>query len=80
MEKKPKICINIEPISELLDENNFFDNLSIKYFKKRNYLNGYLDFLIDYEKRGFIEILDKRRIYSGSYFIEGHSLIVWRPL
>jgi len=32
------------------------------------------------EKDGKIKIIKKQRIYSGSYFIEGHSLIVWKPL
>ena len=31
------------------------------------------------EQENKIEIINKQRIFSGSYFIEGHSLIVWRP-
>jgi hypothetical protein len=78
LEKKPEICIHFEPIDELLDENNLIDSLSIKYFRKRNYLNGFLPYLEELEKQGKIEILNKQRIFSGSYFIEGHSLIVWK--
>lgn len=63
---------------KLLDENNLIDNLTIKYFRKRNYLNGFLSFLEKLEKNNIIEIVKKQRIYSGSYFIEGHSLIVWK--
>lgn len=76
--KKPNICIHFEPIDELLDENNLIDSLSIKYFRKRNYLNGFLPYLEQLEKENKIEILNKQRIFSGSYFIEGHSLIVWK--
>jgi hypothetical protein len=76
--KKPSICVHLEPIDELLDENNLIDNLTIKYFRKRNYLNGFLSFLEKLEKNNIIEIVKKQRIYSGSYFIEGHSLIVWK--
>ena len=78
LEKKPEICIHFEPIDELLDENNLIDTLSIKYFRKRNYLNGFLPYLEQLEKENKIEILNKQRIFSGSYFIEGHSLIVWK--
>ena len=41
MDKKPSICVNMEPIDELLDGNNLIDNLSIRYFRKRNYLNKF---------------------------------------
>ena len=80
LEKKPKICINIEPMSEFLDNSNLIDFLSIKYFEKRKYLKNYLTHLENLEKNGKIKILEKRRIYSGSYFIEGHSLVVWEIL
>lgn len=80
IDKKPNICIHFEPISELLDENKLNDFLSIQYFKNRNYLNGFLDYLKSLEKENKIRIIDQRRIYSGSYFIEGHSLIVWEVL
>lgn len=78
LEKKPEICVHLEPIDELLDNNKLMDSLSIKYFRKRNYLKGFLPYLENLEKDGKIEIINKKRTYSGSYFIEGHSLIVWR--
>ena len=78
MDKKPSICVHMEPIDELLDGNNLIDNLSIRYFRKRNYLNKFLPYLENLEKQGKIEIIKKQRIFSGSYFIEGHSLIVWK--
>lgn len=78
MDKKPSICVHMEPIDELLDDENLIDSLSVKYFRKRNYLNKFLPYLEQLEKDGKIEILKKQRIFSGSYFIEGHSLIVWK--
>jgi hypothetical protein len=42
---KPGLVIHIEPIGELLDPADLVDNLSIKYFKKRNYLKGLLNYL-----------------------------------
>ncbi len=78
IDKSPDICVHLEPIDELLDKTSLIDKLSIDYFRKRNYLNGFLPYLEELEKEGKIEIIIKQRIYSGSYFIEGHSLIVWK--
>ena len=80
LKNKPTICIHVEPIAELLDENRLIDNLSIKYFRKRNYLNGYLDYLKKLEKKGKIKIIEAKRTYIGSLFIEGYSIIAWRPI
>src|SRR3989344_3164408 len=70
LQNKPYICINIEPIAELLDENKLIDNLAIKYFKKRNYLDGYLDYLKRLEKENKITITEVKRTYIGSMFAE----------
>lgn len=78
IEKKPDICIHMEPIDELLNDDNLIDSLSIRYFRKRNYLDKFLPYLEELEKNNKIEIIVKQKIYSGSYFIEGHSLIVWK--
>jgi trans-aconitate methyltransferase len=77
---KPSICIHIEPIEELLNNNNLLDYLSISFFHKRNYLSGFLTFLRGLEKEGRIEILRSQRTYTGSFMIEGHSIIVWKPI
>lgn len=76
--KKPDLCINFEPSSELLDNNQLVDKLSILYFEKRKYLNGYLTYLEQLEQEGKIEILLKQRLYGGSYFIEGYPVIIWK--
>ena len=68
---KPKIVIHIEPIEELLPQNQLLSYLSTKYFQKRNYLNGYLSFLRDQEKKGKIKIHLASRMPFGSLFIEG---------
>lgn len=77
--KKPDLCINFEPMSEMLDENSLVDKLSILYFEKRNYLKNYLTYLRELEKEGIIEILKEQRLYGGSYFIEGYPIVIWRP-
>ncbi len=78
--QKPKLCIHVEPIGEVLDENNLLDYLSKEYFKKRNYLNGFLTKLRELEKKGLVKIHKEQRTYIGSFFIEGYSVIVWSPI
>lgn len=80
LEQKPKIVVNIEPIPELLDPKNLLDYLSIKYMEKRKYLSGYLIHLRKLEKEGKIKILEARRSSIGSMFIDGYSIIVWKPI
>lgn len=79
LRKRPDICIHLEPIDELLDPNNLMDRLSILYFRKRNYLKGFLTRLDELEAKGKVKIHCKQRTYIGSFFIEGHSLVVWSP-
>jgi len=78
--KKPSICVHFEPIDELLNQDDLLDKLSILYFRKRNYLNGFLPRLRQLQEEGKIKIVAEQRTYSGSFFIEGHSLIAWYPL
>lgn len=77
--RRPGIVIHIEPINELLDPNNLMDYLSIQYAKKRDYLSGFLDYLRQKAAAGTIEILTAKRTGIGSLFLDGYSVIVWRP-
>ena len=77
--KRPDICLHFEPIEELLDEHSLIDGLSILYFRKRNYLRGFLTRLRELEAQGRVTIIRQQRTYSGSYYIEGHALVVWKP-
>jgi SAM-dependent methyltransferase len=77
--QKPALCIHIEPIAELLDPDVLIDNLSIKYFKKRRYLDGFLAGLRQLEAAGEISIHKAQRTHIGSLFIEGYSVVVWSP-
>lgn len=76
----PSIVVHIEPIPELLNRRKYVDNLSIRYMKKRKYLSGYLAYLRSLEKKGKIKILEAKRSGVGSMFIDGYSVIVWRPI
>lgn len=78
--QKPAICVHVEPIAELLNENILLDNLSCKYFRKRNYLYGFLAGLQELERRGKAKIHRTQRTGIGSLFIEGYSVVVWSPI
>lgn len=80
LEQKPAICIHVEPIAELLDPDVLLDNLSCKYFRKRNYLQGFLEGLRALERQGRVRIHRAQRTGIGSLFIEGYSVLVWSPL
>ena len=80
LRNRPKLCIHVEPVAELLDPTKFIDYLSIEYFKKRNYLLGFLDGLRELEKQGRARIHRAQRTYIGSLFIEGYSVVVWSPV
>jgi hypothetical protein len=66
-------------MTELLDEDNLLDKLSILYCKKRNYLKNYLSYLRELEKEDKIEIIKEQRLYGGSYFLEGYPIVIWKP-
>jgi hypothetical protein len=80
LRKRPVICAHIEPIDELMDTHNLIDRLSVLYCRKRNYLKGFLPRLRQLQDEGKIKIVREQRTYTGSFFIEGHSLVVWHPI
>jgi len=77
---QPKICIHVEPTVELYDSSKLFDKLAIKFHQQRGYTEGLLGQLQSLEENEKIEILKVKRLNFGSLFMEGYSLIVWRPL
>ena len=76
--KNPTLCIHLEPIAEILDQNDALQDLSVRYINKRNYLSNFYTSLKQLEKENKIEILEVGRSTIGSYLIEGYSIIVWR--
>lgn len=80
LRNRPKLCVHIEPIAELLDPGKFIDYLSVEYFRKRKYLHGFLDGLRQLEKEGKVRIHRAQRTSIGSLFIEGYSVVVWSPV
>lgn len=78
--EKPRIVIHVEPMWEPLDSTHLLDSLSIKYFQKRNYLNGLLKYVEELESQNLVKIINVQRTFVGSFFIEGYSILVWSPL
>jgi hypothetical protein len=80
LKNKPALCIHVEPTNETLNKESLLDYLSIEYAKKRKYLNGFIDYLKSLEKEKKIKIINIQRSYIGSFYIDGFSIIVWKPL
>jgi len=80
LEKRPAICVNMEPLLELYDEHNLVDHLAARYHRKRGYLEGFLTALRALADEKRIEILDVRRFFFGSLYHEAYSYVAWRPL
>lgn len=79
LRNNPGLCVHVEPIIELYEEDDLIDYLAIKFHKKRGYTQGFLPRLREMEKNGEIEILKVKRLFFGSLFMEGYNLIIWRP-
>jgi len=77
LDKRPSICIHIEPIEEVLEPGVLLDHLSLEYFSKRGYLSGFLRNLGAAYKHE-AEIVEVKRTGIGSKFIEGYTVVVWR--
>jgi hypothetical protein len=80
LKQKPGLCLHIEPTVELYDDTHLIDFLGIKFHRKRGYTEGFLPALQKLAAEGRVEIQRVKRLYFGSLFMEGYSLIVWRPL
>ena len=79
IEQKPEVCLHIEPIAEMIDDEDLNDYLSIQYFKARNYLSSFYDYLLDLESQNKIEMLFSKPSFIGSQYINGYSVVAWRP-
>lgn len=79
LQNKPKVCIHLETLCELYDKENLLDFLAIKYLEQRNYLRGFLPYLKSLENKRKIKILKIRRTF-GSFYHEGYTYIVWKPI
>jgi hypothetical protein len=79
LEKSPQICLHVEPIVELYDDNMLLDKLAIRYHNKRGYLHGFLPKLREFEQQKRLDIVFLKRVNFGNHLHDGYSIIVWRP-
>ena len=77
LSKKPRLCINIEPILEFYDLSVFPDYLASLYHERRTYLKGFYSKLRSLEDRNAINIVKAKRTYMGNMYNECFSYIVW---
>ncbi|MGE0472987.1 MAG: hypothetical protein AB7P17_05090 [Nitrospirales bacterium] len=75
----PSICVHVETLYELYDQQHLFDYVAAKYLEKRNYLRGLLETLRILEREGRIHILATLRTF-GSLYHDGYSMVIWKPL
>jgi len=79
MERKPRVCVHVETLYEVYNQDNLVDWLAAAYLEKRNYLRGFLARMRELEAAGKIRILDLRRTF-GSFYHDGYTYLVWEPL
>jgi SAM-dependent methyltransferase len=80
LSRQPPICMHLEPVVELYDEEQPFDQLAMRYHRARGYLEGFLPALQRLERYGLAEILALHRIPFGSFYHEAYTYVVWRPV
>lgn len=77
---KVDIVINIESFVEFYRKNDLLEKTFLEYDKKRNYLNGYYDYLKKLENKNKIKILKINRIKFGILGHYSYSTVIWKPL
>ncbi len=79
LDRRPALCVHMEPLRDLYDPERLFDWLVLRYHDLRGYLTGFLDRLRAEAAAGRADILDVRRLGFGSLYHEAYSVVVWRP-
>lgn len=79
LDSSPAVCVHLETIYELYDQDDPFDLVAARYLEKRGYLNGFLTRLRELEGQGIVEILEARKTFGSSYH-DSYGLVVWRPV
>jgi len=79
LRKSPELCVNVEGLSELYEQDYLLDYLALKYHKRRKYLDGFLTRLRELEEEAEIEIIKVHHQQFGNLFDDSHSYIVWKP-
>lgn len=77
---RPDICVHVEPMLEWYDPKNPVDATAIEYHLARNYWRGFSMKIGELARQGKAKILEQKRSYFGSKYIEGYSVFCWRPV
>ena len=75
--KKYKICVLIEPTTELYDDNNLSENLAKRFQTRRGYTSNLLRKLNDLAASKKINLQKVKRLKFGSLMMEGYNFFVW---
>lgn len=76
---RPVCCLHVEPIVEWYDSANPVDLTAIAYHRVRKYWEGFPAKITELAHQGKVGILEQKRSFFGSRYLEGYSLISWRP-
>jgi SAM-dependent methyltransferase len=79
LERRPRICVHVEPVVEWYDPADVLDQAAIRFHERRNYGRGLSERVAALAAAGQVEILRAQRCFVGSMFHE-NSLLVWRPV
>ena len=79
VKKRPLVCLHCEPAIEYYEDDSIVDVLGRQFQGQRGYSSGLITKLKNLENEGKIEILKMKRLFFGSFFMEGYNLFVWRP-
>lgn len=79
LQRRPRLCVHVEPTIEQYDESTLFDHLAARFHRKRGYTQGFLPRLQELEAQGKLRIHQIRRPYFGSMMMEGYTYFVWEP-
>lgn len=80
MQQDFKICVLIEPTTELYDDDNLIDYFAKKFQNKRGYTSNLLEKLNLLSETKKIKIQKIQRLKFGSMMMEGYNLFVWSKL
>lgn len=78
--RRPAICVHVEGVEELYDDDSLFDWMALSYHRHRGYLSGFLTRLRALEAEGRIAVDVAHRHRMGGGHDDTYSTIVWRPL
>lgn len=75
--QSPRLVIHFEPITEVLEINDRYDQKSIEYIKARGYLDGLYAGLVTRQSKDDINIISCERTFISNAHHENNTFICW---